>query len=105
MNAPEGELRVEVLDRDGNVISPFTRENCVPLSADSTLTRVVWKPGADLAKLAGQPVRFRFSLSSGSLYAFWVSPDESGRSDGYVAAGGPGYSGHGGTVGGVVFNR
>jgi hypothetical protein len=96
---PQGELRVEVLDRDGNVIAPFTRENCVPVSADSTLTQVVWKPGADLSKLAEQPVRFRFLLNGGSLYAFWVSRDESGRSDGYVAAGGPGYSGTVDTVG------
>ena len=105
VNDPNGELRVEVLDRDGNVVAPFTRENCVPVSADSTLTRVVWNPRADLSKLAEQPVRFRFSLNSGSLYAFWVSRDESGRSDGYVAAGGPGYLGTVDTVGRDVFNR
>jgi hypothetical protein len=43
-----------------------------------------------LASLAGKPVRFRFHLTNGRLYAFWVSRDESGRSDGYLAAGGPG---------------
>jgi len=102
---PKGELRVEVLDRDGNVIAPFTRENCVPVSADSTLTQVVWKPGADLSKLAEQPVRFRFWLNGGSLYAFWVSRDESGRSDGYVAAGGPGHSGTVDTVGRAGFDK
>ena len=32
VNDPKGELRVEVLDRDGNVIAPFTRENCVPVT-------------------------------------------------------------------------
>jgi hypothetical protein len=53
----------------------------------------VWKSGADLAQLRRRPVRFRFHLTNGALYAFWVSRDESGRSDGYVAAGGPGYSG------------
>jgi len=44
-------------------------------------------------------VRFRFELENGSLYAFWVSQDETGRSDGYVAAGGPGYTGPIDTVG------
>jgi len=38
-------------------------------------------------------------LTNGSLDAFWVSRDESGRSDGYVAAGGPGYTGPTDTVG------
>jgi hypothetical protein len=38
-------------------------------------------------------VKFRFHLKRGSLYAFWVSPDKSGASHGYVAAGGPGLVG------------
>jgi hypothetical protein len=44
-------------------------------------------------------VRFRFYLTEGDLYAFWVSPDESGASHGYVAAGGPGLTGPTDTVG------
>jgi hypothetical protein len=35
-------------------------------------------------------VRFRFTLTNGKLYAFWVSPETTGASHGYVAAGGPG---------------
>lgn len=99
VQCPQGELRVEALDRDGKVIPPFTKDNSVPMSADSTLTQMIWNNAADLSKLAGQTVRFRFSLKNGSLYAFWVSRDESGRSDGYVAAGGPGYSATVDTVG------
>ena len=41
----------------------------------------------------------RFHLKNGSLYAFWVSPDESGASHGYVGAGGPGFTGPRDTVG------
>ena len=94
-----GELRVEVLDRDGQTFKPFTRENCVPLCADKTLQAVKWKGVPDLSKLAGKPVKFRFHLRNGSLYAFWVSPDASGASHGYVAAGGPGFTGPTDTVG------
>jgi hypothetical protein len=90
---PKGELRVEVLAEDGKPIAPFTAENCVPLSCDKTLAAVTWKGAADLSPLSGKPVRFRFHLKSGSLYAFWVSPDKSGASHGYVAAGGPGFTG------------
>lgn len=97
--APRGELRVEALDAAGKVIPPFSRENSVPLTADKTLLEVKWRGAADLAKLAGQPVRLRFHLKNGSLYAFWVSPDASGASHGYVAAGGPGYPSNKDTVG------
>jgi hypothetical protein len=47
----------------------------------------------EFAGLAGKPVRFRFHLEEGSLYAFWVSQDANGASGGYLAAGGPGYAG------------
>jgi hypothetical protein len=58
---------------------------------DKTLLKVDWKDTNDLSAFAGKTVRFRFNLRSGKLYAFWVSPDESGASYGYVAAGGPGF--------------
>jgi hypothetical protein len=38
-------------------------------------------------------VKFRFHLTKGSLYAFWVTPDEKGSSNGYVGAGGPDFNG------------
>ena len=98
-DAPQGELRVEMLDEKGGVIEPFTRDACVPLRADSTLQAVTWKGADSLAPLAGRPVRLRFHLRKGRLYAFWVSPDASGASHGFVAAGGPGYTGPTDTVG------
>ena len=97
--APSGELRAEVLDEVGNVIAPFAAARCVPVSVDSTLHEIIWGDGADLAPLRGKPVRFRFHLNNGSLYSFWVSPDASGPSHGYVGAGGPGYPGVVDTVG------
>lgn len=85
----QGELRVEVLDQAGRPIEPFTRSNSVRVQTDNTLQRVAWKGAADLSSLAGKTVRFRFHLRAGSLYSFWVSPEESGASYGYAAAGGP----------------
>jgi len=102
VDCPEGELEAEVLDKDGKVIKPFTLENCEPVSSDKTLVQVNWQEGKDLADLAGKPVRFRFHLRNGSLYAFWVSPDKSGASHGYVGAGGPGFTGPTDTVGNGV---
>jgi hypothetical protein len=99
-----GELRVEVLDRDGQVVPPFTRQNCPPLHADATLQAVSWTGASDLSALAGTPVRIRFLLRQGSLYAFWVSPEPSGASHGYVAAGGPGFTGDTDTVGSAAYD-
>ena len=94
-----GQLRVEVLAGNGRPIAPFTADNCIPVRQDSTSRAVRWKGAADLSAVAGRPVRFRFHLTSGKLYSFWVSPDASGASYGYVAAGGPGFTGPKDTVG------
>ncbi|MCH5376234.1 MAG: glycosyl hydrolase family 32, partial [Planctomycetes bacterium] len=94
----QGELFAEILDESGEVIEPFTRENCRRVQADSTIEPIAWR-GGDLTALSGRPVRFRFTLQNGSLYSFWVSRDDSGRSDGYVAGGGPGLTGPTDTVG------
>lgn len=91
VDCPGGELRVEVLDEGGEVIGQLTAAECKPVSTDATLHKVSWNSKDDLSGLEGKPVRFRFHLTNGKLYSFWVSPDESGASYGYVGAGGPGF--------------
>ncbi|MFC2125861.1 glycosyl hydrolase family 32 [Bacteroidota bacterium] len=92
VNADNGELRIEVLDNNNNVIDNFSKEKCIPVKTDGTIQNVRWKEADDLFSLSGQVVKFRFYLKKGSLYSFWISPDKSGASYGYVAAGGPGFS-------------
>ena len=58
-----------------------------------------WKSAGTLQSVAGKPVKLRFHLNGGELYAFWVSPEASGASHGYVAAGGPGFTGSKDTTG------
>lgn len=99
VDAQQGALRAELLDEAGRPIEPFTLAHCRPIQADSTLEPVSWTGGDDLSALGGRPIRLRFSLANGSLYAFWVSADATGRSDGYVAGGGPGFTGPTDTVG------
>ena len=98
VDSDNGSLTAEVLDKDGNVIAPYTKENAVPVAADKTLQAVTWKGADDLSPVSGKPVRVRFHLKNSALYAFWVSPEESGSSHGYVAAGGPGFTGPTDTV-------
>ena len=87
-----GELRVAVVDLSGKVIAPFTLAACEPVASDGTRLAVRWAKGR-LADLAGQPVRFRFTMTRGRLYSFWVSQWPSGESRGHPAAGGPEFAG------------
>ena len=91
VDCPQGELRAEILDEKGQPIEPFSLSNCIPVSVDGTSAPVLWNNAGDLASIAGRPVRFRFELRRGALYAFWVSRDSTGCSGGYLAGGGPGY--------------
>lgn len=93
LDAPRGELRVEVLTLDGKPYGPFAATNCVPLRCDSTRQRVTWRGVGSLARASGKNVRLRFTLTNGSLYSFWVTHDLQGASHGYIGAGGPGFSG------------
>ena len=93
VECPRGTLRVEVLDENENVIAPFSLDRSEPVSVDSTLQPMRWRGSEDLSALAGRVVRFRFTLTAGRLFSFWVSPERTGASHGYVAAGGPGFSG------------
>lgn len=85
---PDGELRVELLDDQDRV-----RAMSVPVAGDSTRQRVEWQDHQVLSTFSGRPVRFRFRLTRGSLYSFWVTDQESGASHGYVGAGGPEFTG------------
>lgn len=93
VDAPKGSLSVEVLDEAGNVIAPFSKDNCEVLSVDSTKQLVSWKGVENLDSIRGKAVKFRFHLKNGNLYAFWASSKEDGSSNGYLGAGGPGFDG------------
>jgi hypothetical protein len=93
-----GQLQVEVLDSSGNVIPAFARANSAVITADTTHREVTWN-GANIGSLAGQTVQFRFYLTNGALYSFWVSTSATGASTGYVGANGPGFTTDRDTVG------
>jgi hypothetical protein len=74
LDAPEGELRVEVLDAQGQPLVGFGREDCRPLRVDSMRAQVTWNEATSLPSTADAPVRLRFHLSRGRLYSFQVGP-------------------------------
>lgn len=91
-------LRAEVLGENAEVLPSYGREDSVPFLGNSTCVELRWK-SASLGALSGKPVRFRFMMDRGELYSFWVTKNQAGASNGYVAAGGPGFTGHTDTIG------
>ena len=84
-------LAVELLDEQGTPIPGFTKKDCMVMKrADSTKHLVTWKGHGDLSSLKGKCIRAKFYLKGGDLYAFWISPWQTGESRGYTAGGGPG---------------
>lgn len=86
----KGKLLVELVDEKGTPIVGFTKEECIAMKADSCKYLISWKKKKDLSALAGQNIQVKFYLTDGELYAFWISPWETGESRGYTAGGGPG---------------
>ncbi len=96
VKAKGASLRAELLDADGNVILGYSKKECIAMrSTDKTKQLITWKNKKDVSELAGKPVRIKFYLTNGDLYAFWVSPWTSGESRGYTAGGGPGLNASG----------
>lgn len=65
-----GSARVEMQTPDGRPIDGFTLAECHDIIGDTLDYTVRWHGGADVSRLAGQPVRLRFALSDADLYAY-----------------------------------
>ena len=96
VKAKGAQLKVELLDADGNPIPGFTKRDCVVMrGADKTKQLITWKGKQDLGEFKGSTIRAKFYLTRGDLYAFWISPWASGESRGYTGGGGPGLNASG----------
>lgn len=60
-----GSVRIDILDPAGKLLAASE-----PVTGDSIEKQVAWRAPADLAKLAGKPVRLRFTLRDADLFAF-----------------------------------
>ena len=98
-DAESGELRVEVISLGEKPLVPFTYKDCQPIRVNSCCQQVTWRGGEDLARVRETPIRLRFHATNTQLFSFWISHDKSGASRGYVAGGGPGFTGLTDTVG------
>ena len=65
-----GGIRVEVQDVDGVPIPGFALDDSIELIGNEIAREARWSSGADLAELAGQPVRLRIVMRDADLHAF-----------------------------------
>jgi hypothetical protein len=64
-----GGLRVELQDESGKPIPGYALADCPEIIGDEIDRVIAWSAGADVGKLAGKPVRLRFSLKDADLYS------------------------------------
>lgn len=72
--APQGQVRVEILDAAGKPIDGYRASQALPCDGDAIEQTVRWQGGADVGRLAGRPVRLRFVLRNADLYSFAFEP-------------------------------
>jgi hypothetical protein len=66
-----GIIRVGILDPSGAPIEGFATQKCDLIHTCNEISRAVaWRRNSDVSKLAGKPIRLRFSLHNADLYAF-----------------------------------
>ena len=66
-----GELRVELLDEQGQPIPNYTLNDCDLVHTANEINRIVrWKGESSVKDLAGKPARLHFVMRNADLYAF-----------------------------------
>ncbi len=68
-----GELRMELIEADGQAIPGFSLDDCDTVIGDQVDRVVFWKDKTDVSSLAGRPVRLRTALKDADLFALQFS--------------------------------
>jgi hypothetical protein len=64
-----GSVRVEIQDAEGHPLPGYTLADCPEMYGDQIEQAVAWSGGADVSRLAGQPVRLRFALKDADVFS------------------------------------
>ena len=64
-----GRLQVEIQDANGKPLPGYALSDCPPLTGDHIEQTVKFKGGSDVGALADKPIRLRFRISNGDLFA------------------------------------
>lgn len=66
-----GNLKIEILDENNQVIKGFAINDASPIVNDQFMATVKWVKGSDLSSLTGKNIKLRFHLKGGDLYSYW----------------------------------
>ena len=69
VDATDGEVRVEILDKDDRPIDGCSVEDCFPITGDHTRAMLTFKEGRGTFVRHTGTVKFRFYLKNAKLYA------------------------------------
>ena len=72
LDAPEGRVRVEILDAEVGPIPGFSGSDALSFSGDRIRFPIRWRESESLGRLNGKTVRLRIHLRKASLYAVWT---------------------------------
>jgi hypothetical protein len=56
-------------DAAGKAVKGFTLEDCPEIFGDQIEQVISWRAGSNVRKLAGKPIRLRFTLKDADLYS------------------------------------
>ena len=65
-----GTLKLEIQDAKGHPIPGYSLQEADETFGDEIDRTVSWNGSTDVSRLAGKPVRLRFTLQDADLYAF-----------------------------------
>jgi hypothetical protein len=69
VQAPVGDVSVQISDEAGNALEGLTFEDCIPFRGDSLFWEPQWKSAKSLRDVLGRPVRVDIQMYRGRLYA------------------------------------
>lgn len=72
--APEGSVRVGLLDAEGRAVAGHGVQDCEPIAGDHIDVAVAWMGGSDLAQRSRKSIRLEVLMKNASLFAFQFVP-------------------------------
>ena len=69
VQAPQGEVRVQITDPDGKPHQGFTFEDCIPFRGDDLFWQPKWKNNRSVSKFMEKVVRLEVELFNGRIYS------------------------------------
>jgi hypothetical protein len=65
-----GQVRIALVDEDGNSLDGFSVENCDEIRGDDIARTVTWRGNHDVSRLAGRAIRLHIFVTDADIFSF-----------------------------------